>query len=86
MPDSELDLSKFYSIQPKFMHLKNQKNQNHIPLKAVQNLINGFELYYYENHKEIPNMYESKVIQFHHPHSETCRDWIEKITEFMPSK
>ncbi len=84
--DAQVEISKFYSIQPQYMSFKNKKtsSNSHNLSKSLdtsaedQAIIDGFWLFYYET--ESANQYKPMSLLFHHPHSETCREWITQIS------
>jgi hypothetical protein len=49
-----------------------------------QAIVDGFWLYYYE--ADTPNQYKPMSLLFHHPHSETCREWITQIAAQIQCK
>jgi hypothetical protein len=56
----------------------NKKNRN-----PSEDFVNGFELHMFEIEK--PNVYKHKSLTFKHPHRETCQNWLNKITDYIPS-
>lgn len=87
MHNSQIPLSKVFSIQPKIIQnarsRKNSMKPDTQPTEASDKNemydTNGIVIHTFV--KEKPNNYATKSISFEHPHRLTCNNWIQMIRE-----
>jgi hypothetical protein len=59
-------------------------DNNHQKLEPLDDtFVDGFTLHMFEC--TLPNIYSQKTITFEHPHKETCKMWVDRISRLLPS-
>ena len=84
-------MCEFYSVDPIYARPTNPRkkstpNANESDLKndeeSKSKTIIGIKLHMFDNIK--PNIFKYKSLIFSHPHTETCQEFIKRLTDNIP--